>query len=177
MTRYAALLRGINVGGHNKVPMADLRALLSGLGCTEVGTLLQSGNAAFTAAEDDPDRIAAAIEDALREQMGLSVTVMARTAADLQRVVRGIPFAVRDPAKCAVAFLNTAVDRDRLAALDPAAYAPEELVAGERELYLYFPNGLGRAKLTPVLGSYLPGPATVRNWSTTTRLLALVEGG
>ncbi|MDA0565570.1 DUF1697 domain-containing protein [Streptomonospora sp. S1-112] len=177
MTRYAALLRGVNVGGHNKLPMADLRALLTDLGHTGVATLLQSGNAAFTAAHDDPDRIAADIADTLRTRAGLDITVMVRTAADLQRVVAGIPFPVRDPAKCAVAFLNTPVDHDRLAALDPAAYAPEELAAGERELYLYFPNGLGRAKLTAALGSRLPGPATVRNWTTTTRLLALAERG
>ncbi|QBI54429.1 DUF1697 domain-containing protein [Streptomonospora litoralis] len=177
MARYAALLRGINVGGRNKVRMADLRALLAGLGHTDAATLLQSGNAAFTSAEADPVDLGAAIERAIDAELGLSVAVMVRSAADLERVVAEVPFAVRDPAKCAVAFLNTAVDRERLARLDTAAYAPEELVAGERELYLYFPDGSGRAKLTQVLDRHLPAPATVRNWNTTTRLLELVHQG
>nr|WP_155999420.1 DUF1697 domain-containing protein [Streptomonospora sp. PA3] len=169
------MLRGINVGGRNKVRMADLRAVLGGLGYTDAATLLQSGNAAFTAAGTDPLSIGAAIRRAIETELGMDVAVMVRSAADLERVVAGVPFPVRDPAKCAVAFLDTPVDRERLAALDSAAYAPEELVPGERELYLYFPDGLGRAKLTPLLDRYLPGPATVRNWNTTTRLLELVR--
>ncbi|KIH99214.1 hypothetical protein LP52_08815 [Streptomonospora alba] len=176
MTGYAALLRGINVGGRNKVRMADLRALLSGLGCTDTATLLQSGNAAFTARGTDASALGAAIEDALRDELGVTVAVVVRSAADLRRVVDGLPFPVRDPAKCAVAFLNAPVDRERLAGLDPARYAPEELVPGERELYMYFPDGLGRAKLTPLLERHVPAPATVRNWNTVTRLLELVAG-
>ncbi|GAA1767551.1 DUF1697 domain-containing protein [Streptomonospora arabica] len=176
MARYAALLRGINVGGRNKVRMADLRALLGGLGYTDTATLLQSGNAVFSADGADPRAIGAAIEGALADELGLAVAVVVRSAADLQRVVGAVPCAVRDPAKCAVAFLDSPVDRERLAALDSAAYAPEELVPGEREVYLYFPDGLGRAKLTPLLDRYLPAPVTVRNWNTTTRLLELARG-
>lgn len=177
MARYAALLRGINVGGRNKVRMADLRAVLAGLGYTDTSTLLQSGNAAFTASGTGPAEISAALEQALEAELQVSVSAMVRSAAELQRVVDNLPFSVRDPAKCAVAFLNTPVDRERLAALDPASFAPEELVPGERELYLYFPDGLGRAKLTPLLGRHLPGPVTVRNWNTTTRLLELTREG
>ncbi|MDT0302607.1 DUF1697 domain-containing protein [Streptomonospora wellingtoniae] len=173
MGTYAALLRGINVGGRNKVRMADLRALLDGLGYTGTATLLQSGNAVFGAAEADPRALGTAIEGALADELGVSVAVIVRSAADLRRVVDGIPFPVRDPAKCAVAFLDSPVDRERLAALDSAAYAPEELVPGDREVYLYFPDGLGRAKLAPLLDRYLPAPVTVRNWNTTTRLLDL----
>ncbi|MFC7326867.1 DUF1697 domain-containing protein [Marinactinospora rubrisoli] len=176
MTRYVALLRGINVGGNRKVRMADLRALLSGLGHTEVATLLQSGNAVFTAPERPAAAIGADIEARIAAELGLTVTVMVRTAADLRRVVEGLPFEVRDPAKCAVSFLNMPVDRDRLAAVDHAAFAPEELVPGERELYMYFPDGLGRAKMPAVLGRHLAAPGTVRNWNTVTRLLALAEG-
>src|SRR5690625_2827397 len=105
VARYAALLRGINVGGRSKVRMADLRALLEGLGYTDVATLLQSGNAAFTAPEVDPADLAASVEHAIEAQLGLTPAVMIRSAADLERVVAGLPFPVRDPAKCAVAYL------------------------------------------------------------------------
>ncbi|TDQ46148.1 DUF1697 domain-containing protein [Actinorugispora endophytica] len=176
MTRYAALLRGVNVGGSNRIAMADLRALLEGLGYTGVATLLQSGNAVLTAPEGSAEAVAADIEACLASELGLPVAVMVRTRADLRRVVGHLPFPVRDPAKCAVAFFGEEVDRERLAALDRAASAPEELAAGERELYLYLPDGLGRAKLPPLLARRLGAPFTIRNWATTTRLLALAEG-
>ncbi|MFC3997838.1 DUF1697 domain-containing protein [Nocardiopsis sediminis] len=177
MTVYVALLRGVNVGGRRKIAMADLRAVLTGLGHTGVTTLLQSGNAVFTApgTAGGEDAVAAAIEERLATGLGLDVDVMVRTAAHLRRVVDDIPFDVRDPAKCAVCFLKAPPDPGRLAALDPEAFAPEEMVPGERELYLYLPDGLGRAKLTPLLARRLGTPATVRNWNTTTRLLALAE--
>lgn len=176
MARYAALLRGVNVGGSSRIAMTDLRALLAGLGYTGVATLLQSGNAVFTASEGSAEAVAAGIRARLASELGLSAAVMVRPGEDLRRVVESIPFAVRDPAKCAVAFLDGEVDRERLAGLDPAAFAPEELASGERELYLYLPDGLGRARLPPALARRLGAPFTVRNWNTTTRLLALAEG-
>lgn len=174
-TSYVALLRGINVGGRQKVKMADLRALLSGLGCAEVATLLQSGNAVFTAAEQPGDALAGDIEARIAAELGLNVTVMVRTADDLRRVVARIPFPVRDPTRCAVAFLGVPVDPEQVAGIDHAAFAPEELVAGQHELYLFFPDGMGRSKLLPLLARGLTGRATVRNWNTTTKLLALAE--
>ena len=175
MTRYLALLRGINVGGRQKLKMADLRALLSSLGYTDVATLLQSGNAVFTAADGSPETLAVDIQDRITTELGLTVTVMVRTEDDLRRVIGQIPFEVRDPSKCAVAFLSSPVDRARIEVLDHASFAPEELVAGERELYLYFPDGMGRSKLLPILSRDTFDPATVRNWNTTTKLLDLAE--
>jgi uncharacterized protein (DUF1697 family) len=175
VARYVALLRGINVGGRQKLKMADLRALLSDLGYHEVATLLQSGNAVFTAESGSPELFAADIQTRLADETGLTVTVMVRTADDLRRVVEQIPFEIRDPAKCAVAFLSNPVDPGQIAAIDHQSFAPEELVAGERELYLYFPGGMGRSKLLPILARDTFGPATVRNWNTTTRLLDLAE--
>lgn len=177
MNRYVALLRGINVGGRQKLKMADLRALLSGLGYIDVATLLQSGNAVFTAADGSPERFAAEIQEQIAVEFGLTVTVMVRPVDDLRRVVEQIPFEVRDPSKCAVAFLASPVDRARIEALDHVSFAPEELVAGEQELYLYFPNGMGRSKLLPILARDTFGPATVRNWNTITKLLGMAEKG
>ncbi|UOE20971.1 DUF1697 domain-containing protein [Thermobifida halotolerans] len=175
MTRYAALLRGVNVGGHRKVRMADLRALLSGLGYDAVATLLQSGNAVFTAPDQPEERLATAIEERVAAELGMRVTVVVRTAEALARVVEDLPFPVRDPARCAVAFLPGPVDRERLAGLDRAAFAPEELAEGRRELYLYFPNGQARAALPSLLDRHLAVPFTIRNWNTTTRLRLLAE--
>ncbi|GIH48426.1 Uncharacterized conserved protein, DUF1697 family [Microbispora rosea] len=172
--RYVALLRGINVNPATAVAMADLRALLERLGYGNARTHLRSGNALFTAG-GDADSIAAAIERGLREELGLSVAVMVRTAEQLRRVVERNPLEVRDPARFAVVFLSRPPDREGLASIDPAAYAPEEMRVGERELYVHFPDGLRRPKLPPLLEKHSTGPATMRNWNTVTRLLALAE--
>lgn len=174
MARYAALLRGVNVGGNTKVAMADLRALLADLGYTDVRTHLNSGNAVFTGPEEPAERIAAAIGDRLTARLGREVPVVVRTAAELAAVVEGNPLEVRDPARFAVAFLAEAPDEERLRALKPAEFAPEQIELGESVLYLYFPNGLGRSTLVPTLEKRLGVSATVRNWNTVTKLLTLL---
>ncbi|MGW5265265.1 DUF1697 domain-containing protein [Microbispora sp. NPDC004025] len=172
--RYVALLRGINVSPATTVAMADLRALLERLGYGNVRTHLRSGNALFTA-DGDAEPISAAIERGLREELGLSAAVIVRTAGQLRAVVERNPLEVRDPARFAVVFLSRPPDREGLASIDPAAYAPEEMRMGERELYVYFPDGLRRPKLPPLLEKHSTGPVTMRNWNTVTRLLALAE--
>ncbi|MEU6739970.1 DUF1697 domain-containing protein [Streptosporangium sandarakinum] len=173
--RYVALLRGINVNPATTVAMSDLRALLEGLGHTGVRTHLRSGNALFTPAEKRPERVAAAIERRITAELGMSVAVMVRTAAELRAVVEENPLQVRDPARFGVFFLAEAPDRKVLAALDPAEYAPEEMAVGRRELYVYFPDGLRRPKLPPLLEKRSNTQATMRNWNTVTKLLALAE--
>ncbi|MCO5994739.1 DUF1697 domain-containing protein [Actinoallomurus rhizosphaericola] len=175
MARYAALLRGINVTGNSRVAMADLRAWLADLGYTGVRTHLNSGNAVFTAPEEPAERIAAAIEGRLTARLGREVPVIVRTAAELAVVVAGNPLEIRDPARCAVAFLAEDPAPERLSALKPAEFAPEEVELGEKVLYLYFPNGQGRSTLGPTLERRLGVPMTVRNWNTVTRLLALTD--
>ncbi|MFF7243421.1 DUF1697 domain-containing protein [Embleya sp. NPDC008237] len=175
MTKYVALLRGINVGGHRRVPMADLRRVLTELGYTEVKTLLQSGNAVFEAAEQPTADLVAAIEAGLAGEFGFAVDVMVRSGAEMRAVVAANPLEVSDPAKCAVAFLSPAADPTELGRVDPAGYAPDELRLGDRELYMYFPDGLGKARLSPILARKLGNTATVRNWNTVTKLLAMVE--
>ncbi|WP_405088010.1 DUF1697 domain-containing protein [Microbispora sp. NBC_01389] len=170
--RYVALLRGINVNPATAVAMADLKALLEGLGHGNVRTHLRSGNALFTA-DGDSEPIADAIERGLQEELGLSTTVILRTAEQLRGVVERNPLEVRDPARFAVVFLARPPDREGLTSIDPAAYAPEEMLVGERELYVYFPDGLRRPKLPPLLEKHSAGPATMRNWNTVTRLLTL----
>ncbi|MEU6410509.1 DUF1697 domain-containing protein [Microbispora sp. NPDC046933] len=173
--RYVALLRGINVNPATTLAMADLRALLERLGYGNVRTHLRSGNALFTA-DGNAESVAVAIERGLREECGLSVAVIVRTAEQLRGVVERNPLEVRDPARFAVVFLARPPDREGLASIDPAAYAPEEMRIGEREVYVYFPDGLRRPKLPPLMERHSTGPATMRNWNTVTRLLTLAEG-
>ncbi|MEW9532183.1 DUF1697 domain-containing protein [Microbispora sp. NPDC049125] len=173
--RYVALLRGINVNPRTRIAMADLRSLVEGLGYTEVKTHLQSGNVVFSGDKEPPGRVAAAVERRITEELGMSVAVMVRTAAELRDVVEGNPLEVRDPAKFAVAFLASPPDRKALENIDPALYAPEKMRVGRCELYIDFPDGLRRPKLPPLLEKRFTNPATLRNWTTVTRLLTLAE--
>jgi uncharacterized protein (DUF1697 family) len=176
VVRYVALLRGININPATRIAMGDLRALLEGLGHTGVRTHLQSGNALLTAGGEAPQEIAAAIERRISEELGLTVAVLMRTAAELRLVVDENPLEVRDPARFVVVFLTQPPDRADLESIDPAVYAPEEMAVGRSELYMYFPDGLRRPKLPPLLEKRSMAPATMRNWNTVTRLLALAEG-
>lgn len=170
-----ALLRGINVGGKNMISMPVLRERLTGLGYTEITTHLQSGNAVFTAAARAPAEVAADLEDDITEGLGLSIRVLVRTAGELRALIERNPLDVREPAKFNVSFLESAPDPERLAAFDADAYAPEEMAAGEREIYFYLPNGMGRAKLPEAVNRHLRIVATARNWNTTTKLLEIAE--
>lgn len=181
MTRYVALLRGVNVGGHRKIAMADLRGLLSGLGHADVSTYLQSGNALFASARRGRDKLALEIERAITRELGLTVRCLVRSQADLRRVVAGNPLAATatDPARLLVTFLSDEPDPALLRALDPSAFAPDEFRASEREIYVWYPEGVRNTKLTHAFfekrlrrGGLV---ATSRNWNTVTKLLDLMS--
>jgi uncharacterized protein (DUF1697 family) len=179
MTAFVALLRGVNVGGHRKVPSADLRAVVEGAGFADVATLLNSGNVVFSApqtAPADAPRVAAAIEDGLRARLGLDVDVVAVTAAALDDVVAANPFpdeACADPSHLLVTFWTEPPAEERIDAFDTSAY-PERLAWAAGVGYTYFPSGVGTSKLTPaVLRRALGTEGTARNWSTVLKLRAL----
>jgi uncharacterized protein (DUF1697 family) len=182
MTRktYAVLLRGINVGGHKKVPMAELRALLTGLGLGEVRTHLQSGNAVLTSPREDEEALAARLRKAIEEHFGFGVDVLVRDHAYLKAVVDACPFpaASLEGRHLHVTFFSEPVAAKRFASVDVARYRPEELRRGDRALYLYTPNGLGRSQLAAALGASRPAAgviATSRNWNTVTKLVELTR--
>ncbi len=178
MARYVALLRGINVGGNKKVPMARLRELLEGLGYTDVATLLQSGNAVFTSKEKKPALLARRIEAALAEEFGFEVPVLVRTRDELAAAIQAnpLPGAEEAPSQFLVTFLSDVPDPQRLQALDPAADLPDEFRVVGREIYARFPNGIRDSKLAVVLGGTRLGVTpTARNWSTVTKLLELAD--
>ncbi|MFI8828573.1 DUF1697 domain-containing protein [Streptomyces sp. NPDC053431] len=178
-TTYALLLRGINVGGHRKVPMAELRSVLEGLGYRDVKTYLQSGNAVFTAGADHSDEtVRQAVEAAIEKRFGFTVDCLVRDHDYLVAVVENCPFPAAElQGKQLHAFyLSGAVDEKRFAGLDRDAFLPEEFALGDRVLYLYAPEGLGRSKL----GEALSRPAlfkgltvTARNWNTVVKLVEM----
>ncbi|MFJ6694765.1 DUF1697 domain-containing protein [Streptomyces sp. NPDC091272] len=176
---YAALLRGINVSGHRKVPMAELRALLEGLGHGAVRTHLNSGNAVFTTRSGDcEDALARTLEAAVEKHFGFAVDCLVRGGDYLRAVAEACPFpaAELEGRQLHANFSSAPYDEARFAALDRSAYLPEEFRVGDRVLYLYAPEGLGRS----ALGEALSRPAltkgmtiTSRNWNTVAKLVEL----
>ncbi|MFF7352647.1 MULTISPECIES: DUF1697 domain-containing protein [Streptomyces] len=178
MTTYAALLRGINVGGSKKVPMADLRALLTGLGHTGVRTHLQSGQAVFTTGRGDEESLAAELSGAIEERFGFAVGVLVRDHTYLKAVAEACPFPAAElqPKQLHVTYFSAPVAPDRFAGIDAAAFVPEEFRLGDRCLYLYAPEGLGRSKLAEALSRPRLSQgliATSRNWNTVLKLVEL----
>lgn len=174
MSTCVVLLRGINVGRHNRVPMAAFREVLERLGGRDVRTYVQSGNAVLSwpGATGDLER---GVGDALEARLGLRVPVMVRTAGELAAVRAGNPWAGEqlDPKLLHVAFLSGPPDPARVAAVDHAALAPERLAVGDRVLYLFYAGGVQRSRLDRVR---LGVDATARNWRTVTALDELCRG-
>jgi uncharacterized protein (DUF1697 family) len=173
---YVALLRGINVGRHRRVAMADLRAALTKEGFANVTTHIQSGNVLLETRKRRSDTVGRSIEGALRTALGLDIDVVVRTAGELAEVARNNPFLGRgaDPATLYVAFLKSKPTPAGARALANADFGREEFVLRGAEIYLRYPNGLGRAKMTAAFFERaLRTPATVRNWNVIDKLVEL----
>lgn len=180
MTPHVILLRGVNVGGHNRLPMADLRALLGSLGLDGVVTYLQSGNAVATSA-DTPTEVAAAVADALASALGLNVPVIVRSGPEWAATVTANPLVGLDddPTRLHVTFLDgpPVADRVRSLADEAAALAPERIEVVGSDAYLHTPGGFGSTAFTPAfLERRLGRVATTRNWRTVLALADLVDG-
>jgi uncharacterized protein (DUF1697 family) len=174
---YVALLRGINLGSHNKVSMADLRALFASLGAEDVATYVQSGNVVFRSA-DSAGKLTEAIERRIRRDLGLDVTVLLRTQRQLAKVLTANPLAddADDPTKLHVTFLADKPDRARVRKLDATLAEPDEFRVIEQEVYMHLPNGYGRSKLSNAyFEKQLDVRATTRNWRTVTKLAELAS--
>jgi uncharacterized protein (DUF1697 family) len=170
-------MRGINLGRRNRVSMPELRKLFTGLGAEKVVTYVQSGNVVFES-DDAPGKLVAAIERRIRRDLGLNVTVMLRTKAQLRKILAGNPFSgdVKEPTKLHVTFLAKKPTREGLRKLDPGLSAPDEFRVVGREIYLNCPKGYGRSKLSNAyFEKQLGMAATTRNWRTVTKLAALAE--
>lgn len=180
MTAYVALLRAVNLGGTNRVPMAELRAALGARGFEDVSTILASGNVLFRSAESERV-VAEQIADTIEEAFGLRVGVIVRSSAELTAVVGRNPFlaagAGRDPATLHVAFLSERPSASAVGTLDPERSPPDALAVDGREVFLSYPNGSGRSRLTlDYLERQLGVGGTARNWRTVRRLAGILEG-
>ena len=180
MPSHVALLRGINLGSHKRVAMPALRALVEGLGHTDVATYIASGNVVFTAAGAEPGP---ALEKAIADDLGVECRIVVLTCAELARVAADNPYPDEtDPKRVHAIFLTGAPGpaatrltqtREKLG----AKVGRDEAEIVGRTLYLHTPDGFGRSELAKAL-SRPGGPAegTARNWATVTRLLAMCEG-
>jgi uncharacterized protein (DUF1697 family) len=171
-----ALLRGINIGPRQRVSMPELRALIEGLGYTDVQTLVQSGNVVFTA-RAKPATLEKKLEQEIEKQLGVDPKVVVRTRDELAAAIEANPFEVpEDPRNLHVTFLSGEPDaaaRDKLEALD---CPPDELALAGREIYILYANGSGRSELAQQLGRAKLGvTATDRNWNTVTKLLEMAD--
>lgn len=175
--RQVVLLRGVNVGRHQRIAMARLRGLLEQIGCDEVRTHLQSGNAVVTSPLS-PQRLADAVRATLAEQAGLDVAVVVRAATDLRDVVVGNPLLplMDDPARMLVSFLAGPPDPERVKVLIARAYSPDAVHVGRREVYLWCPNGVLASEASKAFADPRKGlGGTARNWRTVTRLAELAS--
>jgi uncharacterized protein (DUF1697 family) len=174
---WVALLRGVNLGSHKKIAMADLRELVAGIGGEGVTTYVQSGNVVFRSG-GERDELRQTIERQIRTRLGHDVTVVLRTSKELERLVAASPFAEReaDPTRLHVSFLAAAPEPRRVNELERAQLEPDELRVVRNDVYLHMPNGYGRSRLgNALIEKQLRVGATTRNWRTVTKLAELAR--
>lgn len=179
MTVVISMLRGVNVGSHNRIKMEALRDLYTSLGFRDPQTYVQSGNVLFKTRERDLTQTAKRIEDGIERTFGFRADAILRTPAELRRVIAANPFATRtgiDPSRLLVTFFANEPAAECCNNLLSINADPEELRIAGREVYLYFPSGIARAKLTHALVERtLKIPGTGRNWNSVTKMLELAE--
>lgn len=178
MSRFVALLRGVNVGGAKRVPMADLRVLLEGLGYTEVRTLLNSGNAIFDStirtSSTHETRIAAAIAEAMQ----VEVPVIVKSAKEFAAIeaANTLEAIATDPSRLLVAFTRDAMALQSLAPLLAILKSPEQIYFGEHAAYVWFANGILGSKAGDALLGKMGKAVTTRNWATVLKISAMLHG-
>jgi uncharacterized protein (DUF1697 family) len=179
MTVMISMLRGVNVGGHHKIKMEDLRALYQRLKLRDAETHVQSGNVIFRTSESDTVRLGRRIEGAIEKKYGFRPSVILRTPAEFRNVIARNPFAKRkemEPSKLAVIFLESDPGNEIREKVLAVKADPEELRMEGREMYIYFPNGMARPKLSiPAIERILKTPSTGRNWNSVQKLLEIAE--
>ena len=176
---YVALLRGINVGGKNKLPMKDLAEIFVEAGCDGVRTYIQSGNVIFRASSSVASELSVRVTARIAERFGIRAPVQTRTAEQLRDVVFNNPFLLAGEAEetLHVMFLADLPSQRRVDDLDPDRSPPDRFIVQGREVFLQLPNGVANSKLTnDYFDSKLATTSTGRNWRTVTKLLELIEG-
>ena len=191
MASHVALLRGINVGGRNKVPMADLREVVTSLGHTGVSTYIQSGNVLFSTTDTDNAKLAAALESAIEDRFGIWSSVVVLSRDELAQVLAANPYPDEpNPKMVHVVFLSAEPPADllgRISAAESAVAAKgsrDTVQAAGQVLFLHTPDGFGTSELGQAVFKIISPPAkntkhglaaTARNWATATKLLSLCD--
>lgn len=175
---YVALLRGINVGGKNKLPMPDLAAIFTEAGCTDVRTYIQSGNVVFSVVPKSAKGVPNFVSRRITDRFGYRVPVVLRSADEFRQVATSNPFLKSDADvdSLHVGFLADLPAPRDVAALDPNRSLGDSFKVRDREVYLHLPNGMAKSRLTNAyFDSKLTTTSTFRNWRTVLRLLEMTQ--
>lgn len=177
MKTHIALFRGINVGGHNILPMKELRGLLKKLGAEDVKTYIQSGNAVFRHETDNVSQLSDDIRAAIKESHGFEPRVLLLDGAEMEKAVASNPFpeAEAEPKTLHLYFLATVPPSPDVAMLDSLKKDSEQFKLSEKVFYLHAPEGIGRSKLAERVEKALGVAATARNWRTVSKIMAILE--
>ena len=176
--KYVALLRGINVGGKNSLPMKDLATMFTDAGCTNVRTYIQSGNVVFEAQPKLIKKLPETITAQINQRFGYKVPVILRTADEITAILKNNPFLQAGEAEkmLHVYFLSTVPAAASINNLDQQRSPPDRFHVHDRQIYLHLPNGMGNSKLSNVyFDSKLSTICTARNWATVLKLAAMMD--
>ena len=175
MGRFVAFLRGVNVGGNNKVPMAELRDLLAQLGYTDIKTLLNSGNAVFSA-PGKADEHARKVQAGIASAMGVEVPVIVKTQAEMDAIAREntLAEAADNHSRLFVTFTPDSVALAALAPLSGLVHPPEQIHLGKHALFLWCPNGVLESKAGEALMGKAGRAGTTRNWATVLKVMSIL---
>ena len=179
MPVLVSMLRGVNLGLHNRIKMDDLRALYESLKLENPRSYVQSGNVIFRTKERNGPQLAKKIQGAIQKKFGCCPEVILRTPDEMRKAIAANPFPERtrlEPAKVLVTFLAAQPPREAEASLEKLKRFPEELHLNGRELYIYFPNGAGKSKLPwSAVDKLLTVTGTARNWNSVQAMLEIAE--
>lgn len=179
MAVLISMLRGVNLGPHNRIKMDDLRALYKSLKFEDPRSYVQSGNVIFRTKEKNSPQLAKKIQVAIQKKFGCCPEVILRTPDEMRKAVAANPFPERtkdEPSKVLVTFLAAQPPRDAEANLDRFKGLPEQLHLSGSELYIYFPNGAGKSKLQwSAVDKLLKVTGTARNWNSVQAMLEIAE--
>ena len=179
MRTHVALLRGINVGGNKKVKMAELKALLEGLGLDDPATLLQSGNVVFRSKGRTDEELERLLENATEKELGVKCDYFVRTAAEWRKLIAAKPFpemGEKDPSHLLMICLRKKPEAAALKAVREAVKGPEKIEAVGNHLFVCYPDGIGTSTLPKTPGwKKLGGVGTGRNWNTVQKLGELLD--
>jgi len=178
MSKWVAMLRGINLGSRNRVSMATLRQLVEEGGVGKNAQIyLQSGNVIFESEEWSEEKVIDSLEARIRERLELEIVVLARSGEEITKVARTYPFGRRDPGSLHVTFLSAEPDSERVQSVPASEFEPDEFKIIGREVYLHLPHGYGRSKLSNAsFEKRLGVSATTRNWRTVGALAEMATG-